>query len=201
MSFNNNKVLSTGGGGALICSGEDKKKAFFYANQAREEDTAYVHKELGYNYRLSNVQAMLGLAQLPYVKESIQKRKEINELYRELFQNTAGIEVFETRSLDYESNYWLSSILIDKQQAGFSKNDLHIYFSANGIETRFLWKPMHCQPLLRESLFFWEGFCEALYEKGLTLPSGSNLTHLDKQRIAKLLAAFLSKFTSDLKLG
>tara|TARA_R110001632_G_scaffold63318_2_gene151377 strand:+ start:28377 stop:29537 length:1161 start_codon:yes stop_codon:yes gene_type:complete len=193
LSFNNNKILSTGGGGALICKNkEQKEKTIFYANQARERDLAYTHQELGYNFRFSNIQAVLGLSQLNSLDDNVAKRKEINQFYQDLFQDSKGIKVFKETSNVYQSNHWLTCILIDEKLAGFSRIDLQRKFNEEKIETRFLWKPMHLQPIFKKLDYYGNKVAENLFTQGLCLPSGSNLTEEDRNRISTALSFFLT---------
>lgn len=193
LSFNNNKILSTGGGGGLICENkEQKEKALFYANQAREKELGYTHEVLGYNYRFSNIQAILGLIQLDSLDANLAKRREVNKFYQELFQNIKGVKVFKENSDSYQSNHWLTCVLIDEQIAGFSKRELQERFTEEKVETRLLWKPMHMQPLFEESPYYDNNVSKELFEKGLCLPSGSNLSQKNKQRISQIVKGFLS---------
>lgn len=193
LSFNNNKILSTGGGGGLICkSKEQKEKALFYANQAREKELGYTHEILGYNYRFSNIQAILGLTQLDSLEYNLAKRREINQFYQDLFHGAKGVKVFKEMSSNYQSNHWLTCILIDEEKAGFSRGDLQEKFTEEKIETRLLWKPMHMQPLFEGYPYYDNNVSKELFEKGLCLPSGSNLSQKNKERISQIVGTFLS---------
>lgn len=193
LSFNNNKILSTGGGGGLICKDEKvKEKALFYANQAREKLHGYSHQVLGYNYRFSNIQAILGLSQLNYLEDNIIKRREVNQFYQRLFNDFDWVEVFTEISDEYESNHWLSCILINEELANLNRDELQKILHSKNIETRLLWKPMHLQPLFKNNLYYGRGISEELCKKGLCLPSGSNLTQKDKERISKVFKSLLS---------
>ncbi len=191
-SFNNNKIFSTGGGGALVCKDtEEKNKALYLASQARVQGTGYTHHVVGYNYRLSNIQATLGLSQLSSLNQNIEQRIRTNQFYQGLFKNTQEVEVFKEPSKSYQSNHWLTCILV-KTTDTFDKNKLQKMMYDHFIETRPLWKPMHLQPLFKNTLFYSNGISDKFLEQGLCLPSGSNLTDSDLSRIATVIEEFLS---------
>lgn len=184
ISFNGNKIITTSGGGALICKNEDvKSHAIFLATQAKDIAPHYEHSHMGFNYRMSNVSAGIGRGQMKVLKERIQARIEMNSFYEELFENIKGVKVFNSPSLNFKSNYWLSCILVDSTKTGFSKETIRQQLTSDEIESRFLWKPMHLQPLFSNNECYDNGVSEKLFKHGLCLPSGSNLTNSDKQRI------------------
>lgn len=194
LSFNGNKIITTSGGGALICKSEkDKQKAIFLATQARDNAPHYQHSEVGYNYRMSNVVAGIGRGQMEVLDKHIGYRRDNNDFYQELFKGTDGITVFKEPTKDYYSNHWLSAIIVDETITGFSKEDLRLSLLEDNIESRPLWKPMHLQPVFKNSDYFGKNVSEKLFEKGLCLPSGSNLTADDRSRIKESIYKLLKK--------
>lgn len=184
LSFNGNKIITTSGGGALVCkTKEDKQKAIFLATQARDDAPHYQHSQIGYNYRMSNVLAGIGRGQMEILDKHVALRRKNNQFYQNLFKDVVGITVFKEPSEDYFSNHWLSCVLIDKSVTGFSREDLSLQLEKENIESRPLWKPMHLQPVFKDCLYFGMQVAENLFEKGLCLPSGSNLTNDDRKRI------------------
>ncbi len=188
LSFNSNKIITTFGGGALICKNqEDKSKAVFLATQARDKAIHYEHSNIGYNYRMSNIAAGIGRGQMEVLDKYISLRQETNRFYKKIFKGIAGVTVFTEQSDSYVSNHWLSCVLIDEKIAGFSREKLRLDLSNADIESRPLWKPMHLQPIYSNSKFFGNEFSEELFNTGLCLPSGSNLSNEDKERIKRVL--------------
>ncbi len=182
-SFNGNKIITTSGGGALVSKEKDLiEKATFLATQARDEAVHYEHSHIGYNYRMSNVSAGIGRGQMTVLKQRVEARRAMNQFYREIFKAVPGIE-FLNEMEDTYSNYWLSTILIDKEQAGFDREELRLHLLKANIEARPLWKPMHLQPIFEQELAYENGCSESLFSHGLCLPSGSNLTDTEKNRI------------------
>ncbi|MDY3363702.1 aminotransferase class I/II-fold pyridoxal phosphate-dependent enzyme [Riemerella anatipestifer] len=188
LSFNGNKIITTSGGGALICkTSEQKEKAVFLSTQARDNAPHYQHSEIGYNYRMSNICAGIGCGQMEVLDERITQRRANHQFYIDLFKNIEGVEVFTEPSEDYFSNHWLSAVVIDAQKAGFSREDLRLKFLEDNIESRPLWKPMHLQPVFADASYYGGQVAEQLFENGLCLPSGSNLTDADRQRISEVV--------------
>ncbi|MDY3428145.1 aminotransferase class I/II-fold pyridoxal phosphate-dependent enzyme [Riemerella anatipestifer] len=188
LSFNGNKIITTSGGGALVCKTlEQKEKAVFLSTQARDNAPHYQHSEIGYNYRMSNICAGIGCGQMEVLDERITQRRANHQFYIDLFKNIEGVEVFAEPSEDYFSNHWLSAVVIDAQKAGFSREDLRLKFLEDNIESRPLWKPMHLQPVFAEAPYYGGRVAEQLFENGLCLPSGSNLTDADRQRISEVV--------------
>ncbi|MGY5550994.1 DegT/DnrJ/EryC1/StrS family aminotransferase [Riemerella anatipestifer] len=188
LSFNGNKIITTSGGGALICkTSEQKEKAVFLSTQARDNAPHYQHSEIGYNYRMSNICAGIGCGQMEVLDERISQRRANHQFYIDLFKNMEGVEVFTEPSEDYFSNHWLSAAVIDAQKTGFSREDLRLKFLEDNIESRPLWKPMHLQPVFAEAPYYGGRVAEQLFENGLCLPSGSNLTDADRQRISEVV--------------
>lgn len=175
VSFNGNKIMTTSGGGMLLTNSERiANRVRYLATQARQPVVHYEHVEVGFNYRLSNVLAAIGRAQLSRLDSMISKRREIRRLYKECIDDFDGITIFDAGN-DKEDNCWLTSIIIDPQVTGWTSTEMMNYFSEFNIETRPLWKPMHLQPLFGNSEHLTIGTSEQLFLNGLTLPSGSAL--------------------------
>jgi dTDP-4-amino-4,6-dideoxygalactose transaminase len=185
LSFNGNKIITTSGGGALVCKKEkDKEKAIFLATQSRDNAPYYQHSEIGYNYRMSNVLAGIGRGQMEVLDKHMGYRRANNSFYQAVFKEVEGVTVFKEPSEDYFSNHWLSCVIIEDDIAGFSKEDLRLQLLEDNIESRPLWKPMHLQPVFQNCEYYGGVVAESLFDKGLCLPSGSNLTKEDRLRIA-----------------
>lgn len=191
LSFNGNKIITTSGGGALVCkTKEAKQKTIFLATQSRDNAPHYQHTEIGYNYRMSNIVAGIGRGQMEVLDKHIALRRKNNQFYKNLFNDFEGVEVFTEPSSDYFSNHWLSCITINKSKVGFSREDLRLKLLEGKIESRPLWKPMHLQPVFSKYPYYGDKVSEMLFEKGLCLPSGSNLTQDDLNRIEKVIFSF-----------
>lgn len=194
LSFNGNKIITTSGGGALVCQSEkDKEFTIFLSTQARDNAPHYQHSHVGYNYRMSNICAGIGRGQMEVLSSHIEARRSMNHFYRNIFLDVDGVIVFEEPSADYYSNHWLSAILIDKNIAGFDREDLRLALADADIESRPLWKPMHMQPVFSDFPYYGGAVAEGLFNNGLCLPSGSNLTDDDRMRIANVIKSLLSK--------
>lgn len=189
LSFNGNKMITTSGGGALVCPDEESaRRVKFYATQARENFPYYQHEKIGYNYRLSNISAGVGRGQMYVLDEHIARRRAIHELYVEKLKNTPGITVMQPRStVDSHPNYWLSTILVNPQEAGFTWQELSARLTAADIESRPLWKPMHLQPVFANAPRYVNGVSESLFAQGLCIPSGPLVTDEDVDRIIKII--------------
>lgn len=189
LSFNGNKIITTSGGGALVCPSEERaKRALFYATQAREQAPHYQHEKIGYNYRMSNICAGIGRGQMFVLDEHIARRREIHDLYVKLLAGVKGVKVMcQPEGGDFNSNYWLTCITVDPEEAGFTREDVRLALDGDNIESRPLWKPMHLQPVFKEAPFYGNGTSERLFEIGLCLPSGSMLTDQDIERVAKVI--------------
>lgn len=183
LSFNGNKIITTSGGGALIADNEDYiKKARFLATQARDAAPHYEHSHIGYNYRMSNVCAAIGRGQMEVLSERVAQRRRNFDYYREQLGAIQGISFLEEPEGMF-SNRWLSTILIDPNIAGITREDVRLHLEKDNIESRPLWKPMHLQPIFKDTPYYGDGLSERLFESGLCLPSGSNLTTLDLERV------------------
>ncbi|MDM1552258.1 DegT/DnrJ/EryC1/StrS family aminotransferase [Empedobacter falsenii] len=185
LSFNGNKIITTSGGGALVShTQEDKDKAVFLATQARDNAPHYQHSHIGYNYRMSNITAGIGRGQMEVLADRVEARRAMNKFYQDLFADIDGVTVFTEPTSDYFSNHWLSAILIDPKVAGKTREDLRLAFLEDDIESRPLWKPMHMQPVFADAPYYGGKVSEELFENGLCLPSGSNLTDAERERIS-----------------
>lgn len=185
LSFNGNKIITTSGGGALICHTEkEASRVRFLATQARENRPYYYHESLGYNYRLSNVSAAIGCAQIEELAERVARRRKIHSLYKTGLSDLDGVTVQDNPSENVSSNFWLSTILIDKDLTGKTPDEVRLALLDKGIETRLLWRPMNMQPIYADCPYYSEstqkgdnsGVGEWLFDRGLCLPSGSSLT-------------------------
>jgi dTDP-4-amino-4,6-dideoxygalactose transaminase len=192
LSFNGNKIITTSGGGALISNNQEYiQKARFLATQARDNAPHYQHSHIGYNYRMSNILAGIGRGQLEVLDLRIRQRRANNAFYRNLLSGVEGVS-FHTESSKMFSNYWLSSILVDPHKTKRTREELRLAFDAENIESRPLWKPMHLQPVFKDAPAYTNGFSQKAFEMGLCLPSGSNLTDYDRERIAGVLKVFFN---------
>jgi dTDP-4-amino-4,6-dideoxygalactose transaminase len=191
LSFNGNKMITTSGGGALVCSTEEEaKRTMFYATQARDDAPHYQHSQIGYNYRMSNICAGIGRGQMMVLDDHVARRRAIHQLYKKELADVIGVSVFDNPSSDFNSNHWLTCIVVDPAIAGFSREDIRLKMDDANIETRPLWKPMHMQPVFEGTPFYGDGTSEALFDKGLCLPSGSSLTDDDIMRVIEVITSF-----------
>jgi dTDP-4-amino-4,6-dideoxygalactose transaminase len=195
LSFNGNKIITTSGGGALVSKHKHYiDKARFLATQARDDAPHYQHSQIGYNYRMSNIVAGIGRGQMEVLDERVAQRRANNQRYRDFFAGVDGVTFQTEPNADYFSNYWLTAILIEPSfSGGVSREDVRLALDAENIESRPLWKPMHMQPIYEGTKFFGTGVCEELFEKGLCLPSGSNLTEEEFDRIFSALSEIFKK--------
>lgn len=195
LSFNGNKIITTSGGGAIVTKTKAlKDKAVFYATQSRDDAPHYEHTEIGYNYRLSNICAGIGRGQMEVLEEHVDLRRAMHSFYLELFKDIKGVTVFDVPNEDYYANYWLSAITINPKEAnGITRETLRMALEAENIESRPLWKPMHLQPVFKKHPYYGKQVAETLFKNGLCLPSGSNLTEEDRQRIAAVIERLFKK--------
>jgi dTDP-4-amino-4,6-dideoxygalactose transaminase len=197
LSFNGNKVMTTSGGGALLTDDpEMARRARYLATQARQAVLHYEHTDIGYNYRLSNLLAALGRAQLARLPSMIERRRQHRRAYRELFADVVGAEVFgqpdgSEQDGPNRDNFWLTSILVDPQVAGWCASDLIRSLGEADIEARPLWKPMHAQPVFQGADHYLDGTSDRLYEQGVSLPSGSGMTDDQRDRVFSHISRFL----------
>lgn len=185
LSFNGNKIITTSGGGALISNHDAYiKKARFLATQARDPAPHYQHSEIGYNYRMSNVAAGIGRGQMEVLNERVEKRRKNFKFYKEAFSEISALTLMGEPE-GYFSNRWLSTMLINPELAkGTTKTQVAVVLAKDNIECRPLWKPMHLQPVFKNSPCYLNGVSEELFLNGLCLPSGSNLSEGDLERVA-----------------
>lgn len=187
MSFNGNKMITTSGGGALICPDEEAaRRVKFLATQAREDRPYYYHKVIGYNYRLSNISAAIGCAQIEDVEARLQRRRAIHKLYADGLADLPAVTVHDNPSPDYNSNFWLSTIEIDPG-SGLTPEGVRLALLDRRIETRALWRPMHMMPVFEGCEYFGGTVDKSLFERGLCLPSGSSLTDSQIERVIDAL--------------
>jgi len=193
LSFNGNKIITTSGGGALQSNDESAiAKARFLAMQAKDNAPHYEHSTLGYNYRISNIAAAIGVGQLQVLDDRVAARRANYKFYEDLFKNVDGVQFLEEPQ-GYMSNRWLSCILLEQSEnKKLSPEDFRLHLEQDNIESRPLWKPMHMQPLYKGAAYFGGTIAEQLFQKGICLPSGSNLTNHDKERIQKSIQTFLN---------
>lgn len=186
LSFNGNKMITTSGGGALVCrTKEEAKRTKFYATQARDNAPHYQHSYIGYNYRMSNICAGIGRGQMFVLDDHVARRRTIHALYTKLLANMKGISVLQNPTPEWNSNFWLTCILVNPDEAGITRDDIRLELEAENIETRPLWKPMHLQPVFSEASFYGNGTSENLFDRGLCLPSGPTLTDEDIIRVVE----------------
>ncbi|MGH3703165.1 MAG: DegT/DnrJ/EryC1/StrS family aminotransferase [Agromyces sp.] len=184
-SFNGNKIMTTSGGGMLTTDDQSlAARVRSLSTQARKPAIHYEHAEVGYNYRLSNVLAALGRAQLARLDAMIDRRQAIRDRYREKVAGVDGVELFAGTD-DGEANHWLTAVVVDMERTGWAPEDLRAAFDRADIESRPLWKPMHLQPVFAACRAIVSGSSERLFRRGLTLPSGSSL---DDDELSRILA-------------
>ena len=186
LSFNGNKIITTSGGGAIVS--KDKKnieKAVFLSTQARDNAPHYQHSEIGYNYRMSNICAGIGRGQMEVLDKHVSLRREMHSFYKSVFEEIEEASLFSEFNENYFSNFWLSTIVFSDTKK--NPEELRLLFEKENIETRPLWKPMHLQPIFKDAPYFGGNISETLFKNGLCLPSGSNLSVDDKERIKECL--------------
>ena len=193
LSFNGNKILSTSGGGMLLSDDtEITDKARFLATQARDKAPWYQHSQIGYNYRMSNIIAGIGRGQMVVIEERVRQRRENHTFYRKHLGQVDGITFLLEPGDTYFSNHWLTCILLDPELTGKSNIQLMEELETHNIESRPLWKPMHMQPVFSDCPAYVNGCSEQLFQQGLCLPSGSNMTDDDRARVLEVLKASLN---------
>lgn len=194
LSFNGNKIMTTSGGGMLLTDRKDiADRVRYLATQARQPVVHYEHQDIGYNYRLSNLLAALGRAQLSRLDSMLEARRKLRDQYKELFASVAGVAVFGG-SNDKDDNCWLTSIVVDPKISGWSSRELAEVFSEMNIESRPLWKPMHLQPVYSQVGALTNGNSQWLFEHGLTLPSGSGMTPSQQETVFHTVNQFLREY-------
>lgn len=194
LSFNGNKIITTSGGGALVChTQEDKDQAVFLSTQARDNAPHYQHSHIGYNYRMSNIVAGIGRGQMEVLNDRVEARRKMHDFYVEIFKDIDGVDVFSEPTEDFYSNHWLSAIVVDENVTGKNREDLRLAFLEDNIESRPLWKPMHMQPVFENAPYYGTDVAEKLFDNGLCLPSGSNLSDDDRSRIGEVIKQVFQK--------
>lgn len=192
-SFNGNKIITTSSGGALVTNSKElKEKAIFYATQSKDAAVHYQHSQIGYNYRMSNICAGVGLGQMKILDKNVGSRRKTNIFYKEIFMDIEGVDVFDSINENYFSSYWLSTILVEPYK-NRNKESLRLALENANIESRPLWKPMHLQPIFEKYPYYGNKIAKNLFEKGLCLPSGSNLSIEDRKRIREVIVDFFKK--------
>ena len=185
-SFNGNKIITTSSGGAILSKNKEFiKKAKFLATQARENQPHYEHKEIGYNYRMSNVCAAIGLGQLEVLEARVNKRRYIHDFYKNKLSKINSIKFLNDIDGFY-SNRWLTTIVLE-ENSKINNVKIRLELQKNNIESRPLWKPMHLQPVFNTYQALTNGISEDLFNRGLCLPSGSNMNHNDLNRIVDII--------------
>ncbi|MEU8044027.1 aminotransferase class I/II-fold pyridoxal phosphate-dependent enzyme [Micromonospora echinofusca] len=191
LSFNGNKMITTSGGGMLLTDDEGlAARARYLATQARQPVSHYEHTDIGYNYRLSNVLAAIGRAQLRRLDGMLQRRRQHRDAYAKIFAAVAGVRLLG--DTDDGANCWLTTVVVDPDQAGWSAADLAAHLAAHDIETRPVWKPMHLQPVYAAAEAVLTGAAERLFATGITLPSGSGMSDGQADRTRRVIAEFLA---------
>jgi dTDP-4-amino-4,6-dideoxygalactose transaminase len=195
LSFNSNKIITTSGGGAIVTKTRAlKDKAVFFATQSRDDAPHYQHSEIGYNYRMSNICAGIGRGQMEVLDTHVELRRDMHEFYVKLFRDIDAVSVFTVPNEDYFANYWLTAILIEPNaHKGIDREALRLAFEEANIESRPLWKPMHLQPIFYNYPYYGSNVAATLFEKGLCLPSGSNLSDDDRERIKDVVFSMFKK--------
>jgi dTDP-4-amino-4,6-dideoxygalactose transaminase len=192
LSFNGNKIITTSGGGALVTrSNQEKEKTIFLATQARDEAPHYQHSEIGYNYRLSNVCAGIGRGQMEVLDGHVEKRRSMNRFYQQLFEGVKGARILIEPENNYFCNHWLSVLKTEATEDVVNVEELRIFLNERNIESRPLWKPMHIQPVFKDAPFYGSGVAVEAFNSGLCLPSGSNLSEEEKNRISDAIRTYL----------
>ena len=192
LSFNGNKIMTTSGGGMLLTDDAAfADRVRYLSTQARQPCAHYEHLDIGYNYRLSNLLAALGRAQLRRLDGMIERRRALRERYAKLFASVDGVSLLGAD--DPGANCWLTAIIVDPEHTGWRSAELARAFSERNIESRPLWKPMHLQPVFAEARAVVTGQAEVLFEHGLTLPSGSVLGEPAIERVLDTVIRFLDE--------
>lgn len=188
LSFNGNKIITTSGGGALISKSEkEKEKIDFWANQAKDKRSPHQNSDIGYNYRMSNISAGIGRGQMEVLKDRISQKRENHAFYQRIFSNFEEVKLFSEPHGIYQSNHWLNAISIKDNAAGFNVENIRSVLTQENIESRPFWSPLHLHPVFAKAPFLGSHVAEHLSLNGLCLPSGSNLTPKEKNKIEETL--------------
>jgi dTDP-4-amino-4,6-dideoxygalactose transaminase len=197
LSFNGNKVMTTSGGGALLTDDPDvAERARYLATQARQPSLHYEHTEIGFNYRMSNLLAALGRAQLARLNSMIERRRELRLAYRAFFDDVSGVQIFggpdgSDNNGRNRDNFWLTSILVDPGVARWHGADLICALANADVEARPLWKPMHAQPVFADAEKYLDGTSDRMFAQGISLPSGSVMTLDQRARVFSIITRFI----------
>jgi dTDP-4-amino-4,6-dideoxygalactose transaminase len=193
LSFNGNKIITTSGGGALISDNKEMiDKSRFLATQARDSAPHYQHSVIGYNYRMSNILAGIGRGQMEVLDQRVVQHRANNKFYRDHIEKINGVTFQREPNSKFCSNYWLTAITVDPScNHGINNEDIRLALEAENIESRPLWKPMHLQPVFSHCPYYGDGTSDKLFKNGICLPSGSNLTNNDLERIVIVLNRIL----------
>jgi dTDP-4-amino-4,6-dideoxygalactose transaminase len=185
LSFNGNKIITTSAGGALVTNNRDHaRRALHLATQARDDAPHYQHTEVGYNYRMSNVVAGIGRGQMEVLEERVGQRRQVFEYYHQELGDIAGL-CFPEEPKKAKSNCWLTTVLVEPDETGITRDTLRMALESQNIESRPLWKPMHLQPVYQNYPTYLNGTGKELFKKGLCLPSGSNMSREDVVRVIR----------------
>jgi pyridoxal phosphate-dependent aminotransferase EpsN len=186
-SFNGNKIITTSGGGMLVSDNDEFiTRARFLSQQARDPAPHYEHSHIGFNYRLSNLLAAVGRGQLQRLDEKVEKKRAINKFYQNALGNLPGIE-FMPEAPYGKSNCWLTVILVSPEEFGADREAVRLALEAENIESRPIWKPMHLQPVFMDCRILGGSVSEDLFQRGLCLPSGTQMTEEDLERVTKVI--------------
>lgn len=188
LSFNGNKIITSSGGGMLLTDlAEQAEKAKFWSTQSREKARHYEHKEVGYNYRMSNICAGIARGQMEVIDARVRQKKAIHDRYTAAF---AGTEFSVFQPPEGYANYWLSFGVLETDRVGYT--DLIDALEKENIESRPLWKPMHAQPLFEGCAYFGDGFSERMFARGLCLPSDTKMTEAEQDRVVRVIKGVLN---------
>ncbi len=186
LSFNGNKIITTSGGGALLSDDEAMiAKSRYLSTQARQPVEHYEHVDVGYNYRMSNVLAGIGIGQIRSIETYVEKRRSNFKKYNDFFKGQSGMPdvTFQPEDESSRSNRWLTCLIFKEEESGWTPKKVIETFKGENIESRSLWKPMHQQPIFQGCKSFENGTADYLFQRGLCLPSGSSLTEEDFERV------------------
>jgi dTDP-4-amino-4,6-dideoxygalactose transaminase len=188
LSFNGNKIITSSGGGALLSDDKELvEKARFLATQARDKAPHYQHSQIGYNYRMSNILAGIGRGQMEVIEDRVRERRDNFFFYKTNLDHYNGISFLEEPTNSYFSNHWLTTIMIDSAKTGATREVLQQELEKCNIESRPLWKPMHLQPVFSSFPAYLNGTSEGHFDKGLCLPSGSNMSDNERDMVLEAI--------------
>jgi dTDP-4-amino-4,6-dideoxygalactose transaminase len=190
ISFNGNKIITTSGGGALASNDEKLiDRARFLSTQARDDAQWYQHSEIGFNYRLSNVLAGIGLGQMEVIDERVKRKRALFDFYKKQLFDFEGVQFLTEPDAAYFSNFWLTCITIDPLKCGVTRDEIRIALEKENIESRPTWKPMHLQPVFSACPSYLNGTSDRIFERGLCLPSGTGMTDEECKEVSRIMQA------------